>query len=48
MLDIQISSTNYLSPLYSRFADCDHLVDAMKQILAESPDLSGLSETLVT
>lgn len=36
------------SPLYSRFADCDHLVDAMKQILAESPDLSGLSETLVT
>jgi kynureninase len=36
------------SPLYSRFADCDSLVEAIGEILAESPDLPGLSQTLVT
>ena len=36
------------SPLYSRFADCDDLVAAIGQILADPPDLPGLSATLVT
>jgi kynureninase len=36
------------SPLYSRFADCDDLVAAIGQILADLPDLPGLSATLVT
>jgi kynureninase len=36
------------SPLYSRFADCDSLVEAIREILAESPELPGLSEALVT
>jgi kynureninase len=36
------------SPLYSRFADCDHLVEAIGQILSENPDVPGLSESLVT
>lgn len=36
------------SPLYSRFVDCDALVAAIAQILADSPDLPGLSESLVT
>lgn len=36
------------SPLYSRFVDCDALVEAIAQILADSPDLPGLSESLVT
>ncbi|MFN9375039.1 MAG: kynureninase [Planctomycetaceae bacterium] len=36
------------SPLYSRFVDCDALVAAIGQILADSPDLPGLSESLVT
>jgi len=36
------------SPLYSRFADCDDLVEAIGQILADKSELPGLSETLVT
>jgi kynureninase len=36
------------SPLYSRFADCDHLVEAIGRILSENPDVPGLSESLVT
>jgi kynureninase len=36
------------SPLYSRFADCDSLVEAIRETLEESPELPGLSEALVT
>lgn len=36
------------SPLYSRFADCDELVAEICRILADSPDLSDASKSLVT
>jgi kynureninase len=36
------------SPLYSRFADCDDLIEEISRILADSPDLSDLSRSLVT
>jgi kynureninase len=36
------------SPLYSRFAECEHLVAEIGQILADGTDLASLSGSLVS
>jgi kynureninase len=36
------------SPLYSRFAECEHLVAEIGQILADGTDLASLAGSLVS